>query len=1213
MESTIRFKSLKYLAFVSLLALSFSQETFSPIFKNNKNFINELSLPDSIENLNYALGGEIQFAALVGKDSIIIGKTGDKTLYLHDINNNITSQIKTNISPVCSGCDSNLDFKILQKFGKKIYMVGELYDDNGNIINTGLSVSEDLGKSWSLLSNGIFKEYIISDSTIFYFKNSGIETVIMSANIKTPNVSNEFLKISDFYPSSSYTHYAKIHVANGLFGFSYRYLNSNSEWETGLAIKDLVNEASELVHYKYPVKGMYIDDFYPLNADTIVALTYGTTELFGIKYLKTNTNTWEHKSTIFGDYLVSLSKTKYFVSGVGRTPLPMVLYDSELDKKITRPIEHNYSKKGFIRLDENRVFAFGKKNPIIIDYENANPDNVSSVKVSDVKINYNFSSYRSIFEIDADNLIFINENPFEIIKINKNTNSVEDLSAEFFSSAYYNPTLFRNQNYLYHFLNGSKKVNIYNLSNISVSTINLITDKKLQNDFFFVDNCLFFLGYKDEDNKISTSLLRYDIEKNILEEFNLELGEMDNEWFQNHSRFHAQVDSIVFFTNLYRTYGSGRSNQIIHKNYYFNNQLSSLKIIDNDLVLANYVSNNYTYNITKIDGYYFLDKNNNQYGPDLKSKDLVEWYETEIEPYNYTNGISYFFKTEDFELAYAPNYGNIFYKKGNMRWKELTITDRWVGRFNNNSLSPLNKSISEKNKIYIAPYERKPLSVNLNLLPLNSSPVIKALTDVTVKEDEFSTITLSATDVDGDAITYSAVSDTNAVAASISSDTLTLTLKADWNGIATITAYALDGSLKDSTSFTLTVTPVNDAPVIAAVSNDSTTEETEKIIVLDVSDVDGDALIYTSTSDTSGVAITISSDTLKLTPALNFTGTSAITVIVSDNELTDTTKFDFKVINVNDAPVIASVSDVTINEDDTLSILISATDIEGEAIHFGIDAGSLPCISCRVSTTLSGTDTLTIIPFADWNGEAIIKVVATDLKAEDSTSFKLTVNPVQDAPTPFAWTSTLTDSIQIKKDNLSSTYDLVWDESKDVDGDTIVYMVYAKVGDYEMEEILDTTATSYSIPYSEIIEVVFTEQPIDKATVRFTVWASDGTDSVKVDGEDRVLFVDIYQYLSTKEDLTPTEFALHDNYPNPFNPTTQIRFDLPQVTDATLTIYNMMGQKIRTFSMSSLPAGYHNVTWNATNDYGQQVSAGVYLYQLQTKGFMRTKKMILLK
>ena len=93
----------------------------------------------------------------------------------------------------------------------------------------------------------------------------------------------------------------------------------------------------------------------------------------------------------------------------------------------------------------------------------------------------------------------------------------------------------------------------------------------------------------------------------------------------------------------------------------------------------------------------------------------------------------------------------------------------------------------------------------------------------------------------------------------------------------------------------------------------------------------------------------------------------------------------------------------------------------------------------------------------------------------------------------------------------------------------------------------------------------------------------------------------------------PLEFALHENYPNPFNPTTQIRFDLPEMTDATITIYNMVGQAVRTFEMSSLPSGFHTLTWNATNDFGQQVSAGVYFYQLQSKEFVKTRKMILLK
>jgi flagellar hook assembly protein FlgD len=57
----------------------------------------------------------------------------------------------------------------------------------------------------------------------------------------------------------------------------------------------------------------------------------------------------------------------------------------------------------------------------------------------------------------------------------------------------------------------------------------------------------------------------------------------------------------------------------------------------------------------------------------------------------------------------------------------------------------------------------------------------------------------------------------------------------------------------------------------------------------------------------------------------------------------------------------------------------------------------------------------------------------------------------------------------------------------------------------------------------------------------------------------------------------------------------------------------MLGQNVKTFNMQSTPAGYHSITWDATNDLNQQVGAGVYLYQLQTKDFVKTRKMVLLK
>ena len=213
----------------------------------------------------------------------------------------------------------------------------------------------------------------------------------------------------------------------------------------------------------------------------------------------------------------------------------------------------------------------------------------------------------------------------------------------------------------------------------------------------------------------------------------------------------------------------------------------------------------------------------------------------------------------------------------------------------------------------------------------------------------------------------------------------------------------------------------------------------------------------------------------------------------------------------------------------------------------------------------------------------------------------------------FEWVSSALDTININKSNLADTYTLQWSESRDLDGYSINYLLYAQIGVYPAEEIYDTTSTSVPITYQEILEGVFEGSPVNGATVRFNVKATDGIDTVDVTGENRVIYVNRYEYLSTEGEGVPVEFALHDNYPNPFNPTTTLRFDLPEVSNISLTIYNMLGQKIKTYDMQSTPAGHHALKWNATNDYGDPVGAGVYLYQLQSKDFVKTRKMVLLK
>jgi hypothetical protein len=94
---------------------------------------------------------------------------------------------------------------------------------------------------------------------------------------------------------------------------------------------------------------------------------------------------------------------------------------------------------------------------------------------------------------------------------------------------------------------------------------------------------------------------------------------------------------------------------------------------------------------------------------------------------------------------------------------------------------------------------------------------------------------------------------------------------------------------------------------------------------------------------------------------------------------------------------------------------------------------------------------------------------------------------------------------------------------------------------------------------------------------------------------------------------TPTDFALNQNYPNPFNPQTNIEFALPKEQNVVLSIYNVLGQNIRTLINGSQDAGLHNVRWDGKSDAGADVPSGIYFYKIYTPEFSQTNKMLLLR
>ena len=101
--------------------------------------------------------------------------------------------------------------------------------------------------------------------------------------------------------------------------------------------------------------------------------------------------------------------------------------------------------------------------------------------------------------------------------------------------------------------------------------------------------------------------------------------------------------------------------------------------------------------------------------------------------------------------------------------------------------------------------------------------------------------------------------------------------------------------------------------------------------------------------------------------------------------------------------------------------------------------------------------------------------------------------------------------------------------------------------------------------------------------------------------------------LSTKENLIPDEFALHQNFLNPFIPTTTILCILPNEDGVSVIIFDVVDRKIRSLINQNQSAGYHRIPWDAKNDLGEPVFAGMYIYILHAGDHRSVKKMVLLK
>ena len=286
------------------------------------------------------------------------------------------------------------------------------------------------------------------------------------------------------------------------------------------------------------------------------------------------------------------------------------------------------------------------------------------------------------------------------------------------------------------------------------------------------------------------------------------------------------------------------------------------------------------------------------------------------------------------------------------------------------------------------------------VIPANNNPVLSLSTTTSPAIDELSTLsfTASATDADGDTISYS-LSGSVPSGASINPTTGLFSwtpTETQGPGVYTFNVVASDGKGgTDSKAVTVTVLEVNTAPVAQplSISTHQNTPVSASVVATD-SDRPSNTLTFSVLTQpvVVGASVTMNTDgSFTYTPASNYNGVDSFTYQVSDGVLTSTATVS---INVNnDAPILGVISDATVNELDTLSFKLFATDDPLDVLTYSL-VGVIP-VGVNLDST---TGAFTWTPSESQNGVYNFTASVSDGALSDSKTFKVTVNEVNSAP-----------------------------------------------------------------------------------------------------------------------------------------------------------------------------------------------------------------------
>ncbi len=279
--------------------------------------------------------------------------------------------------------------------------------------------------------------------------------------------------------------------------------------------------------------------------------------------------------------------------------------------------------------------------------------------------------------------------------------------------------------------------------------------------------------------------------------------------------------------------------------------------------------------------------------------------------------------------------------------------------------------------------------IRITITSINDAPVAIDQS-FTMNEDTSHQITLSGTDIENDTLTFSILD--SAVHGTISGTPPVVTYipNASYYGNDVFKFLVRDGSLNDTGTVNITVTPINDPP-FAIDQLVTTGEDSLKQITLTANDVDNDNLTFSLLDSTRYGIITGTPPAIMYIPNANYFGSDSFKFLVADAQFTDTGIVAITITSINDAPVATNQS-FTVNEDTSHQITLSGADVENDTLTFSI-------LDSAAHGTMSGTPpVVTYTPNTNYYGNDVFKFFVRDSSLRDTGTVNITVTPINDAP-----------------------------------------------------------------------------------------------------------------------------------------------------------------------------------------------------------------------